>query len=111
MKTADSKQTEIKMRQGIDILMEKQLFHRFCIVYLDFYKCSVTADTNDWNDRGKAEEWRRLWANYVNRSLTGQGIYEKVDNRFYKCQGIEKIPSVHTGRTHRWSAGRHLQIY
>ena len=25
----------------------------------------------------------------MNRSLTGQGIYEKVDNRFYKCQGIE----------------------
>ena len=46
---------------------------------------------------GKAEEWRRSWAEYVNRSLAEQGIHEKVDHRSYKHQGIEKIPSVHMG--------------
>ncbi len=58
---------------------------------------SRRADTTDWNDRGKAEEWRKAWADYVNRSLAEQGIYEKVDHRSYKRQGIEKIPSVHMG--------------
>ena len=58
---------------------------------------SRRADTTDWNDRGKAEEWRRSWADYVNRSLAEQGIHEKVDHRSYKRQGIEKIPSVHMG--------------
>lgn len=56
---------------------------------------SRRADTTDWNDRGKAEEWHKAWADYVNRSLAEQGIYEKVDHRSYKRQGIEKIPSVH----------------
>ncbi len=55
------------------------------------------ADTTDWNDRGKAEEWRKLWADYVNRSLAERGIHEKLDHRSYKRQGIEKIPSVHMG--------------
>lgn len=55
------------------------------------------ADTTDWNDRGKAEEWRKLWADYVNRSLAERGIHEKLDHRSYKRQGTEKIPSVHMG--------------
>lgn len=58
---------------------------------------SRRVDTTDWNDRGKAEEWRKLWADYVNRSLAEHGIHEKVDHRSYKRQGIEKIPSVHMG--------------
>ncbi len=58
---------------------------------------SRRADTTDWNDKGKAEEWRKLWADYVNRSLAERGIRAKVDHRFHKRQGIEKIPSVHMG--------------
>lgn len=58
---------------------------------------SRRADTTDWNDRGKAEEWRKLWADYVNHSLAERGIHETVDHRSYKRQGIEKIPSVHMG--------------
>ncbi len=58
---------------------------------------SRRADTTDWNDRGKAEEWRKLWADHVNHSLAEQGIHRKVDHRSYKRQGIEKIPTIHMG--------------
>ena len=58
---------------------------------------SRRVDTTDWNDRGKAEEWRKSWADSVNRSLAERGIRTKVDHRSYKRQGIKKIPSVHMG--------------
>lgn len=58
---------------------------------------SHRVDSTDWNDRGKAEQWRSAWSDYVNRSLEQNGIKERVDHRSYKRQGIDKIPSVHMG--------------
>jgi len=58
---------------------------------------SRRADTTDWNSRDKAEEWRKAWADCVNRALAEQGFHETVDHRSYKRQGIEKIPTVHMG--------------
>ena len=54
-------------------------------------------NTTDWNDSGKAEEWRAAWAGFVNQALEANGIAERVDHRSYKRQGVDKIPSIHMG--------------
>ena len=54
-------------------------------------------NTTDWNDSGKAEEWRTAWAGFVNHALEANGIAERVDHRSYKRQGVDKIPSIHMG--------------
>lgn len=55
------------------------------------------ADTTDWNDKGKAEQWRAAWAEYANRALEQTGRPERIDHRSFARQGIEKIPTVHLG--------------
>lgn len=54
-------------------------------------------NVNDWNDREKAEVWRKSWADYANLALEQTGHSERIDNRSYARQGIEKIPSIHLG--------------
>ena len=51
----------------------------------------------DWNEREKAEYWRKAWAKYQNAALEKHGYNERVDHRSYFRQGREKIPSVHMG--------------
>lgn len=54
-------------------------------------------NVNDWNDREKAEVWRKSWADYANRALEQAGHSERIDNHSYARQGVEKIPSIHWG--------------
>lgn len=54
-------------------------------------------NVNDWNDREKAEVWRKNWADYANWALEKTGHSERIDNRSYARQGIDKIPSIHLG--------------
>ena len=54
-------------------------------------------NVNDWNDREKAEVWRKSWADYANRALEQAGHSERIDNHSYAIQGVEKIPSIHLG--------------
>lgn len=54
-------------------------------------------NVNDWNDKVKAEIWRKSWADYANRALEQAGHSERIDNRSYARQGVEKIPSIHLG--------------
>ena len=58
---------------------------------------SEKIDLMDWNQHTKAEEWRKAWADLVNGYLEKNGFQERIDNRSYKRQGVEKIPSVHMG--------------
>ena len=51
----------------------------------------------DWNDKGKAEVWRRAWADVTNKYLAEQNIPQRIDHRSYERQGIEQIPTVHMG--------------
>jgi ATP-dependent exoDNAse (exonuclease V) alpha subunit len=53
--------------------------------------------TVDWNDRDNSEQWRSLWADYLNEALALKGIEERVDHRSYERQGIDQIPTVHMG--------------
>ena len=54
-------------------------------------------DLMDWNDKGKAEVWRRAWADVTNKYLAEQNIPQRIDHRSYERQGIEQIPTVHMG--------------
>ena len=55
------------------------------------------ADTTDWNEKDKAEQWRAAWAEYANRALEQTGRPERIDHRSYKRQGKEQLPTVHMG--------------
>ena len=54
-------------------------------------------NTTDWNEQGKAEQWRKAWADITNKYLEENSIQEKVDHRSYQRQGIEEIPTIHLG--------------
>ncbi|ESU92039.1 TPA: MobQ family relaxase [Streptococcus pyogenes] len=54
-------------------------------------------NTTDWNEQGKAEEWRKAWADITNKYLEENSIHDKVDHRSYQRQGIEQIPTIHLG--------------
>lgn len=51
----------------------------------------------DWNERGKAEEWRSAVAEMTNRALGDAGRTERVDHRSYARQGVERVPTLHEG--------------
>ena len=53
--------------------------------------------TVDWNERGRAEEWRSAWADTVNQYLEQNNITERIDHHSYERQGIEQIPTIHLG--------------
>jgi hypothetical protein len=53
--------------------------------------------TVDWNERHKAEEWRKAWADMLNQHLEQNGFAERVDNRSFKRQGVDKLPTIHMG--------------
>ena len=55
------------------------------------YKCH-TVQTTDWNNRDKAEEWRKAWSDYLNAV-----IIDKVDHRSFKRQGKLVKPTIHMG--------------
>ena len=54
----------------------------------------ITIPANDWNDRSKAEEWRRSWAEHCNRYLAPEN---RIDHRSYQRQGIDLEPQIHEG--------------
>jgi len=77
--------------------------------------------TVDWNDRNKAEEWRRAWAAYQNTALRINGHAAVVDHRSYERQGSDIVPTVHLGpaaarmekrgiRTERGDKNREIEI-
>ena len=68
-------------------------------------------DTTDWNDHGKAEVWRAVWADYANHALEANGRPERIDHRSYKRQGIDKIPTIHMGAAATRMEQRGIQTY
>jgi Lon protease-like protein len=81
-------------------------------------------NTTDWNDRTKAEHWRRAWAAYANDALRlADKLTEDntLDHRSYERQGVDRIPTVHMGvaaaqmerrdiRTERGDINREIEI-
>jgi prefoldin subunit 5 len=53
----------------------------------------------DWDKKEKVEGWREQWAIQANKTLEKAGCDERIDNRSYKDQGIDQIPTIHLGKT------------
>lgn len=51
----------------------------------------------DWDKPGKVEEWRAAWANEVNSLFQAKGMPERISEKSYEEQGIEKTPTKHEG--------------
>ena len=54
----------------------------------------IMMQSNDWNDKTKAEEWRKSWADICNRYLEPE---QQIDHRSYKRQQMDKEPTIHEG--------------
>ncbi len=54
----------------------------------------ITVETNDWNDRGNAEIWRKVWADICNEYLS---VEKHIDHRSYKRQELDLEPTIHEG--------------
>lgn len=76
----------------------------------------------DWNEKGKAKEWRNAIAEVINTTNEKAGIAERVDPRSYKDRGIPLIPTIHLGerasalerkgiRTERGNINRAIEKY
>ncbi len=57
----------------------------------------VKVPSVDWNERERAEDWRKAWAAYCNTALHIHGHAGRVDHRSFERQGVEQIPTVHLG--------------
>lgn len=51
----------------------------------------------DWDKPGKVEEWRHAWAEEVNSLFQAKGMPERISEKSYEEQGIEKTPTQHEG--------------
>lgn len=60
-------------------------------------KNGFTKKNRDWDKKESLEDWRKNWAEVVNKYLEKNQINERIDHRSYKEQGIEKIPTIHLG--------------
>jgi len=56
-----------------------------------------TVPTTDWREKETLIEWRKNWAELVNRKLKEYGIDQTIDHRSYKERGIDQIPQIHEG--------------
>ena len=54
---------------------------------------------NNWNDKETLESWRSAWQNFANDALANAGFNERIDHRSFKKQGVDKIPSIHLGKS------------
>ena len=51
----------------------------------------------NWNEKATLNEWRTLWAEYVNRALEKSQIKERVSEKSFEDLGLDKVPSKHLG--------------
>ena len=58
---------------------------------------SRKVDTVDWNSRENAEQWRKSWAETVNKYFENENIDVRLDLRSYERQGLDILPTVHLG--------------
>jgi len=53
----------------------------------------------DWNNKILLEQWRENWANECNRALAEKGAQSRIDHRSLDAQGLERMPTIHVGRS------------
>ncbi len=60
------------------------------------YKCK-TEHVTDWDDRGKAKEWRKNLSDLINQTNEAIGVGEKWEHRSFKELGLDILPTIHLG--------------
>ena len=65
--------------------------------------------TTDWGSPERLEVWRKAWADCCNAKFEEKQLAVKVDNRSYKRQGIEQIPTIHEGPAVRQMEARGIK--
>ena len=50
-----------------------------------------TVEANDWNSRDRAKQWRAEWTVICNRYLAMERQPERIDERSYEEQGIDRV--------------------
>ena len=65
--------------------------------------------TTDWGSPERLEAWRKAWADCCNAKFEEKQLAVKVDNRSYRRQGIEQIPTVHEGPAVRQMEARGIK--
>ena len=60
------------------------------------YKCR-TEHVTDWDDRGKAKEWRKNLSDLINQTNEAIGIGEKWEHRSFKELGLDILLTIHLG--------------
>lgn len=60
------------------------------------YACR-TEQVTDWNDKGKAKEWRKNLRDLINETNTALKIDETWEHRSFKELGIDALPTIHLG--------------
>lgn len=58
---------------------------------------SRTIKLTDWDSKDKLNNWRKNWANLTNRHLKNNGFSERISEKSYAEQGLNKEPTIHEG--------------
>lgn len=51
----------------------------------------------DWDKKEKISEWRHNWAEIVNQKLEEKNFPDRISEKSYQEQGIDKQPTIHEG--------------
>ena len=57
----------------------------------------TTVKTTDWDRTETLEKWRKTWADLSNQALEKAGSNERISEKSYLEQGIDKMPTEHLG--------------
>jgi hypothetical protein len=61
-------------------------------------------NTTNWDSKDSLLRWRASWAEMCNAALENKGVAARIDQRSYKDQGLERIPTIHLGAAARLEA-------
>src|SRR5699024_9348912 len=54
-------------------------------------------NTTDWDSKERLSIWRKSWADMANEYLENKGLTERISEKSYAEQGIDKQPTIHEG--------------
>lgn len=54
-------------------------------------------NTTDWDSKERLNIWRKNWAEMANDYLENKGLTERISEKSYAEQGIDKQPTIHEG--------------
>lgn len=75
----------------------------------DGYKLSAKK-RRDWHDPVFVQTCRKAWEEETNNALEKAGLDIRVDRRTLAAQGIEKIPTIHEGKSRHINQGERKMI-